>query len=394
MLSHPLFLAGFRPFFLLALVAGFVYPILWALSFAGAMPLPSGGMEPMAWHAHEMFYGFGWAVLGGFLLTSSKNWVKIRGLHGGPLALAAALWCLERVAILFWGGFARNWQEASTAQGIGFLVLFNVFPIYMIAYLVWSLVRYHKQDFYPDNWIFVVALPVFVVAKSMMLVPTTMAVGEAMTVGLFRVAFVVMFERTITQFMKNGNNIDLLSNPWLDYGIKVLVLVAVFQLVLPLKLAVFVLWAAAALLFVRWLLWKPLVAFKRFSIGVMYVGYMGLVVHLAFAALDLSGTWKAIGTISLHVFTFICMGLIIPSMIIRIAQGHTGRKPLFFTSDKIALWLMGAGAFSRLVLSQVWPAHYSLWISVAAVGWSACFLIVALRVAPFMWHARIDGKVH
>jgi uncharacterized protein involved in response to NO len=29
-----------------------------------------------------MFFGFGWAVLGGFLLTASKNWVKIRGYHG------------------------------------------------------------------------------------------------------------------------------------------------------------------------------------------------------------------------------------------------------------------------------------------------------------------------
>jgi hypothetical protein len=32
-----------------------------------------------------MFFGFGWAVLGGFLLTSTKNWVGVRGYHGTPL---------------------------------------------------------------------------------------------------------------------------------------------------------------------------------------------------------------------------------------------------------------------------------------------------------------------
>lgn len=385
MLSHPVFLAGFRPFFLLAIVAGIAYPLLWAAAFAGGLRLPAGGLEPTVWHAHEMLYGFGWAVLGGFLLTSSKNWVRIRGLHGGPLALAAALWCVERVAVFAWGRSAR--------EPVVF-VLVNAFALYVIGYLVWTLVKFRKQDFYKDNWIFVVALPVFLVARNLMLDPATYAVGVAMSIGLFRVAFAVMFERTITQFMKNAAGIDLLQNPVLDYGIKLLVLACVFEAWLPARVAAVLLSLAAALLFVRLVLWKPFEAMKRFGIGIMYVGYLGLVAHLTLSAMRLTGMWTGIGTLPVHVFTFLCMGLIIPSMFVRIAQGHTGRKPQFMTSDKVALGLMGLGAFFRLVATQLWPAQYPLWITLSAVGWSACFLVIGLRVGPFMLKPRIDGKEH
>ena len=36
--DRAIWLAGFRPFFALALVAGAILPMLWALSFAGVIP--------------------------------------------------------------------------------------------------------------------------------------------------------------------------------------------------------------------------------------------------------------------------------------------------------------------------------------------------------------------
>lgn len=40
---------------------------------------------------------------------------------------------------------------------------------------------------------------------------------------------------------------------------------------------------------------------------------------------------------SIHVFIFGVMGLIIPAMLIRISKGHTGRKVFFDTLDKLAV---------------------------------------------------------
>ena len=71
--AHPLWLVGFRPFFLLACLAGLAFPLLWALMFTGALPAPASPVSALQWHAHEMFFGFGWAVLGGFMLTATKN---------------------------------------------------------------------------------------------------------------------------------------------------------------------------------------------------------------------------------------------------------------------------------------------------------------------------------
>ena len=82
LVSQPLWHAGFRPFFALACLSGIVLPLLWALMFAGALEAPTAAFTASQWHAHEMFFGFGWAMLAGFLLTASKNWVKIRGYHG------------------------------------------------------------------------------------------------------------------------------------------------------------------------------------------------------------------------------------------------------------------------------------------------------------------------
>src|SRR5262245_58037929 len=73
-LPHPFCSVGFRPFFALAMLSGAILPVLWALVFTGQFT-PPGPLSVLQWHAHEMFFGFGWAVLGGFLLTATKNWV-------------------------------------------------------------------------------------------------------------------------------------------------------------------------------------------------------------------------------------------------------------------------------------------------------------------------------
>ena len=103
--AHPLWLVGFRPFFALACLSGLSLPVLWALMFTGAISTPESSFTSMQWHAHEMFFGFGWAVLGGFLLTSTKNWTHIRGYHGNALIFLAAAWLFERAGMWFEGAW-------------------------------------------------------------------------------------------------------------------------------------------------------------------------------------------------------------------------------------------------------------------------------------------------
>ncbi|TXT25005.1 MAG: hypothetical protein FD134_1249, partial [Gallionellaceae bacterium] len=91
---QPVWLVGFRPFFILSIISGAMLPVLWVLVMSGHVAL-NPGVTPQQWHAHEMFFGFGWAVLGGFLLTATKNWVKIRGFHGPVLLVLSVLWLVD-----------------------------------------------------------------------------------------------------------------------------------------------------------------------------------------------------------------------------------------------------------------------------------------------------------
>lgn len=386
----PLWLVGFRPFFTLAFVAGALFPLLWAAWHAGAWRLP-GDLMPSQWHAHEMLFGFGWAILGGFLLTASKNWVNIRGLHGLPLFAGVVFWLLERVVILF---FPLPRADASWITLMLSYGLASLFLLYVGGYVLWTLVRYRQQDSFRDNYFFMVALPMFLLAKCLLLTPATWVEGYSLAIGLFRVAFVVMFERTMTQFMKNAQGIVLLRNARLDLAIKGLVLLSAFQGFMPAPLAMSVMLAAAAVLLVRFVLWKPLSGLKRFDTATMYVGYFGLTLHLVLEGLRVGGLWVGFGTASIHVFTFLCMGVVIPAMMIRISQGHTGRKIVFTSVDRLAIACVVVGAFFRVVAPSLWPTHYVLWIGLAASGWSTCFLLLGVRLIPFLWQPRVDGREH
>ncbi|PSF07130.1 hypothetical protein C7H09_10025 [Marinobacter fuscus] len=99
MFNHPWLAYGFRPFFLL----GALYAPLALLPWVGALlqqfTLPMA-LPPLAWHGHEMLFGFASAALVGFLLTSVPSWANVPPVAGKPLAALVALWLSGR--LVFW----------------------------------------------------------------------------------------------------------------------------------------------------------------------------------------------------------------------------------------------------------------------------------------------------
>jgi uncharacterized protein involved in response to NO len=96
----PLLRLAFRPFFLAGgLLAVLAIP-LWLAAFSGSLSAwqPAGGW--LGWHRHELLFGFGLAIIAGFLLTAVQTWTGRPGLSGKPLAALALLWLAARVAWL------------------------------------------------------------------------------------------------------------------------------------------------------------------------------------------------------------------------------------------------------------------------------------------------------
>ena len=382
--AHPFWLVGFRPFFTLACLSGLSLPLLWVLIYLGALPAPATPVGALQWHAHEMFFGFGWAVLGGFLLTATKNWVSIRGYHGTPLVVLVAAWLFERAGM--W--FGADWPAAL------FALSNTLFLAAIVAMLLWTLVRHRKDDSYRDNYFFLLVLPAFLLAKQLMLGGEHFQAGIAMATGLFRVAFLVMLERTLTQFMKNVFQVDILRHAALDKAIKLLAVLLCGAGFLPPAAAAWLSLLLALLLAGRFFFWKPLLALRRLDLGIMYLGYAAIVLQLLLEFLGRIAAPAWVGAVSTHVFGLGVMGLIIPAMLIRIARGHTGRKVVFEAIDKAVLWIMIGAFLLRVVAPQALPQHYALWLVLAACGWLAGFGILAWRLVPFLLQARIDGKEH
>jgi hypothetical protein len=88
----------------------------------------------------------------------------------------------------------------------------TLFLATIVAMLLWTLIRHRAQDSYRDNYFFLLILPAFLLAKHLMLGVEHFQAGIAMATGLFRVAFLVMLERTLTQFMKNIFQVDILRH--------------------------------------------------------------------------------------------------------------------------------------------------------------------------------------
>jgi uncharacterized protein involved in response to NO len=382
--AHPLWLVGFRPFFALAMLAGLSLPVLWALIYADVIAAPQTAFSMAQWHAHEMFFGFGWAVLGGFLLTSTKNWVGVRGYHGHALMFLAVAWLFERVGMWFGGAWPPLLFRFSN----------NLFIASIVAMLMWTLISNRKSDSYRDNYFLLLILPVFLLSKNLMLSADYYTIGWSMAVGLFRMAFLVMLERTLAQFMKSVFQVAILNDPLLNKVIKLLGLLLVFAGLMPPQLSGGIALLLAILLAGRFIFWKPQLAMQRIDIGIMYLGYLALVAQLLIEFLRqiFHPEWPA--SVSIHVFTFGVMGLIIPGMLIRISKGHTGRKVVFDTLDKGALWLMLMAFVLRVIAPQLYPAGYAYWIYFSAACWFMCFALLAWRYIPFLVQARVEGKEH
>ncbi len=100
--SPPFLRGGFRPFFFGGAAWAVLALLLWLAALSGAIALPSA-LDALAWHRHEMLFGFVGAVICGFLLTAIPNWTGRLPIAGTPLAALFGFWLAARLALLFSG---------------------------------------------------------------------------------------------------------------------------------------------------------------------------------------------------------------------------------------------------------------------------------------------------
>jgi uncharacterized protein involved in response to NO len=103
---------GFRPFFLFGALWSAVAMALWVGMLTGKLLLPTA-FAPVAWHVHELVYGYVPAIVAGFLLTAVPNWTGRLPVVGTPLLILFLIWVAGRVAVLI-----SSWIGAAAAAAI------------------------------------------------------------------------------------------------------------------------------------------------------------------------------------------------------------------------------------------------------------------------------------
>ncbi|MCF6329891.1 MAG: NnrS family protein, partial [Henriciella sp.] len=92
------FSMGFRPFFFLGTLWAALAVPLWVATYAlgpVGVPFDTG----VAWHAHEMIFGYGAAIIAGFLLTAIPNWTLRAPIAGAMLAGLTLVWLAGRIVM-------------------------------------------------------------------------------------------------------------------------------------------------------------------------------------------------------------------------------------------------------------------------------------------------------
>lgn len=381
--TSPLWRLGFRPFFLAGSVFALLALPLWWLALQGHLHWqPAGGW--LAWHRHEMLFGFGVAIIAGFLLTAVQAWTGRPGLSGAPLAALALLWLAARLAWLF---------DAPPPLLLTLELAFLPVLALVMARLLWVA---RQQRNYP------VVLVLLLLAVADTLVMVGLVQGDAALqrrgalAGLWLIVSLVglIGGRVIPFFTQRGLALESeppqvgLDRTLLGGGVVMAVLSgARFGATPQFELALLCFALAAGHL------WRLFCWYQR---GIWRVPLLWSL-HIAYAWLVPGcigvGLWHA-GIIdsqspALHALTVGAMSGAILAMLARVSLGHTGRELVPPAAMRLAFILLNAGALARVFLVPWWPLPA---LTLSTLCWVFAFAFFVRHYAPMFWRARVDGR--
>ena len=383
--KFALFNLGFRPFFLGASIFAIFSIFAWMLAYFSFSKVIVTNISLSQWHAHEMLYGYGMAVVAGFLLTAVKNWTGIATLHGKPLMVLFLLWCSARLLFLFGTDFLAWAAVADLLFGLMLIVAIAI-PIVKAKQWIQLAVVSKIILLWVGNWLFY--LGCFGVISSGMLY----AINGA--VLLFISLILMIGRRVIPFFIERGVDykIQLKQYKWLDISILVVFLALFLNVIFIQNAAVTTL--SAGILFTlngyRLYNWHTVGLWRVPLLWSLYLS--AWLINLGFLCYGLQALRSHLLVLTLHIFTVGGIGLMTLSMMSRVALGHTGRdvrKPSRWLS--LAFAGMLASVIFRAVLPMAFSQYYVNWVFIASVFWIVSFAIFVVIYAPILLKPRVDG---
>jgi len=385
--SPPILRGGFRPFFLVGALWAVIALGLWLAALLGGLELPSA-LDPLAWHRHEMLYGFVGAMVAGFLLTAIPNWTGRLPIAGWPLASLAALWLAGRLAVLFSG-----------TLGLGVAMLLDVGFYAVMAFVGAREILAAKNRNLP--LVAMVLLFGAADAADYAAVAGRLVDGEVgfrAGIALVTLMISVIGGRIIPSFTRNwlarrGHQQGLPDQPGrFDLAVIVFTALALLGWVLApgVLLTGGMLVAVGALQLVRLARWGGWRTVPDPLLLVLHLGYLWIPAGLAllgWSVLDLAFPRTA----AIHALTAGAMATMILAVTTRATLGHTGRELRAGPLTVAAYALVTLGALLRLAASLGWIG-YAAGLAWAGALWAGAFGLFVATYGPILFAPRLDAK--
>ncbi len=371
---------GFRPLYIAGIFWALVSVCLWV--YAPGLIAPRMGL--LAWHAHEMLWGFIATIALGFLLTASATWTGTNPLQGKPLALLCGLWVIARLGYL-----------GSSAALLGLAIIAETLFFLVAALALWRVISKAKSTRnYGLPWLalgLAIANLLFMQAASR---GDYNALMTAFNIGLIDMAVIAMLvaRRVIPFFaMRAIKGLELpmqTATGQVQLGMG-LFAIATGLVGLPRIMAIALVLTGAISLY-QLITWKPLAVRGRPILWILYAGYafLGLGLILAGAwLLNLTPTNLTRAAVPVHLIAMGGFSVLIIGMVTRTALGHLGRPLVLDRSMLLSYILMLAAVGFRL--AALWPsAAYTVLLQLAAACWSLSLALYLWRFVPWLIRPR------
>ncbi|WP_380057743.1 NnrS family protein [Falsihalocynthiibacter sp. SS001] len=372
-----LFCFGFRPFFLFGAIWAVLAMVIWLMTLAGVIDLPSR-FDRVSWHAHEFLFGYLGAVLAGFLLTAVPNWTGRLPMVGWRLAALFALWLCGRGAVLF-----------SAVLPVAIAPVVDLaFPLVLGGMIL-------REIVVGKNWrnlIVLALLAIFTIANGLFHIEALSEEYAAQGVGLrlglatALVMIAVIGGRIIPSFTRNWFvrlNMSVRPTPPMQRFDKQVLVVSILALGLwvakPFEIYTGVVIVAFGVLHLaRMLRWQGLHTLNEPLVFVLHAAYA--FIPLGAFALGLDLVLGNAGTAAAqHLWMVGAVACMTIAVMTRATLGHTGRE---LNADwmTVAIYLCLFGAAIARLMTALWlKMSY-----VSGVLWLAGFAGFALAYGPLL----------
>jgi uncharacterized protein involved in response to NO len=330
----------------------------------------------MAWHMHEMLYGYVPAAVSGFLLTAIPNWTGRPGLKGAPLAALFGLWLAGRLAMLTAPGAVAAHLVAlaylpvlSLIAGREIVLAGNRRNLVVIG-LVLALALGETLFFFVNAEL---GLNLGFAATFLLM----MLIGGRVTPAFSRNW---LMQRRETRLPRGFGRVD-------QAAMVLTVLTLVLWLTLPSSTVTGLSATAAAVaLVLRMARWRGLAVAREPLMLALHAGYLWLPVSLALLALSILTDAASAAQVR-HAMGAGAIGAMTLIMAYRATLGHAGRPIVGGTAEWAMLGAVHLGAAVRVAAE--WSPDPGLFYTIAGLLWAAGFALFCWRILPIVLAPRL-----